>query len=239
MTVLKNIGEKGMDKLNILVLDDCEKNRRSAQALLGNHNLTVVGNYDDAQLLLQATINHEVASSFGLVPPKQKEDWPFWEQGIIKLNQASRAMMVYPKYDVVMTDLMMKPSHQAMHSKKHLPILTEEQPVGVFIALLALSNGVKNVGVLTDTDHHEHPASAAFDCFPKIRPNGISVVCTNRPDFVMIDEQTNQVLTEDFLNSETGIERYPRLPGNEHSSRIGIFSAKDWASFLKQILQQD
>jgi len=40
-------------RLKILVVDDKEENRKSARALLAGHELTVVGDYEQAEKLLK------------------------------------------------------------------------------------------------------------------------------------------------------------------------------------------
>jgi len=46
-----------------------------------------------------------------------------------------------------------------------LDLVGQEMPLGATIALLAICAGVKNVAVVTDKNHHYHPASAALDHF--------------------------------------------------------------------------
>ena len=65
-------------------------------------------------------------------------------------------------FDAVLTDLLM-PAGKLRQGDKGLRHLGEEMPLGIFLVLQAAKSGVKLIGLLTDTNHHDHPASAALD----------------------------------------------------------------------------
>ncbi|MFA5186189.1 MAG: response regulator [Patescibacteria group bacterium] len=65
-------------------------------------------------------------------------------------------------FDAVLIDLMM-PAGKKSQGPRGMRFVGEEMPLGIFLALQALRSGVKRVGLLTDTNHHDHPASAALD----------------------------------------------------------------------------
>ena len=72
--------------------------------------------------------------------------------------------------DVVLTDLLVPPV--VMHNgterdfgEKFPDEKFSEMPLGTIFALLALKKGIKMVAVVTDANHHKHPASAALDSF--------------------------------------------------------------------------
>ena len=67
------------------------------------------------------------------------------------------------KFDAVLVDLLMPASDQQMNFDD--PLVGQEMPVGIFLALLAAKNGAKYVVVFSDQSHHEHPAAACFDAF--------------------------------------------------------------------------
>ncbi len=69
------------------------------------------------------------------------------------------------EFDVVLVDLFMPASGQAIAEPSGTALVGQEMPVGIFLALLAAKNGAKYVAVFTDSDHHSHPASACFDAF--------------------------------------------------------------------------
>ena len=66
------------------------------------------------------------------------------------------------KFDVILTDLMM-PASGMRQGEEGLRFVGKLMPVGVFLVLLAAKSGAKYIGLLTDTGHHDHPASAALD----------------------------------------------------------------------------
>jgi len=92
----------------------------------------------------------------------------------------------------------------------------KEEPMGAIMALLALANGVHGVGVVTDKGHRDHPASAAFDHFPRstfwVGP--AKFYFTNKPDMILVNrvtcdqtdkETANTALAKDWLLVATKI----------------------------------
>lgn len=71
-------------------------------------------------------------------------------------------------FAIVLLDLLMPPSDasQVPEMQAKIGYIKREEPVGMFLALMAARGGAEIVGVLTDANHHAHPASAAFDDFP-------------------------------------------------------------------------
>ena len=125
--------------MKILVVDDNATYQQSARDTLANHDLTVVGTYDEAQALLAP--NHN--------------------------------------FEVVLCDLLLPASGQSLGTRGE-QYRGKEMPVGIFLALLAARNGADYVAVLTDANHHQHPASACFDAF---NPKG-----ENRPNSFMVEK---------------------------------------------------
>jgi CheY-like chemotaxis protein len=124
--------------MKILVVDDSLIHQNVARKQLGaEHDLTVVGSYDEAQLLLGGGNRY----------------------GCDKTGSHD--------FDVVLCDLLMPTSGQ-MQGSSGRDLVGQEMPVGIFLALLAAKNGAKHVAVFTDSDHHQHPASACFDAFNRL-----------------------------------------------------------------------
>ena len=65
-------------------------------------------------------------------------------------------------FNVVLLDLLVPASAQSMGEKGE-KYIGQEMPLGTTLAWWALARGVKKIGVLTDTGHHNHPGSAALD----------------------------------------------------------------------------
>jgi len=68
------------------------------------------------------------------------------------------------QFDAVLLDLMIPAPGRTM-GKKGMAFAGQEMPIGIFLVLLALKQGARKIGLLTDTNHHDHPASACVDVF--------------------------------------------------------------------------
>lgn len=174
--------------MKILIIDDNSNHRAAAEAQLKDHDVTVVGTYDDGQELL-----------------KKEHD-----------------------FEVVLVDLLMPASKQSLGRNLHLA--GEEMPVGIFLAILAAKNGAKYVGVLTDMDHHSHPASACFDAFSKME---------SYPQSFKIEDATvvlsnNRNWVKHFYKDDLSKE----MPFKEWYDKedAGDVEAKDWRSFFDYLL---
>ncbi len=238
--------------MKILVFDDSQAHRKAAELSLKGHDLTIVGTYDEAQEALLPKTDYNKAreeilptlvreagmagftpcyKEIGKTSDIDNSKYYHWEG--VALEQAT----TYPDFDVVLTDLMVPASKQALGCGEHLA--GQEMPLGTTIALLALTVGIKNVAVVTDMDHHSHPASAAFDCFRNNKKSVANIICTNHVQMLNIDEATGQVADEEFLKSEKGREMHPdSIPGRPWYERRGIARGKDWGSILKRLLDE-
>ncbi len=130
-------------------------------------------------------------------------------------------------FDVVLCDLLM-PAPDQMSSRSGMG--GQEMPIGMFLALIAAKNGAKYVGLLTDTNHHAHPAS---ECLDGVRSwdnwgparydiNGAKVVFCNN-DFVSVYSPTDLATPLEYT---------------EYSKISGWENAKNWSAFLKYLLNQ-
>ena len=240
--------------MKILVFDDSPVNRESASLSLADHDLTVVGSYDEAQKALTPVkdnvLYEKVLASLlekaGLAPgfypvtkilmggrqelTSEQENEKYYAAEA----EAEEKATTYPDFNVVLTDLMVPASAQACAGSE---LVGTEMPLGTTIALLALAVGIKTVAVVTDMCHHKHPASAAFDRFRWLRAkksSGINVTCTNQVWKIGIDEATGEVVSRRFLDSEDGKKKYPYVA--DYSRREGLRQGKDWGVVLKQLL---
>lgn len=85
----------------------------------------------------------------------------------------------FQEFDVVMTDLMVPPSNRSLSPSARMDFEGKELPLGIFIAIRALSVGVKKVAVITDASHHDHPGSAIFDTLYGFAHEGLKLCLTN------------------------------------------------------------
>ena len=221
--------------MKILVFDDSEINREAAKAQLRDHDLTVVGTYDEAQKLLRPRVDYKkvdeiLRNQFNddevnlyRFADKAKED-RFFVARMIAVKQVT----VYPDFEVVLCDLLVPASEQSQ--RRDNDFIGQEMPVGIFIALLAAVKGcAKYVAVFTDCDHHSHPASACFDVFNEAenKPTpftveGCKVLLSNTRDWICEFDLSD--LTK-------------KLEDKEHKSRTDKVRAKNWKELLEYLIK--
>jgi CheY-like chemotaxis protein len=219
-------GPNGEYHMKILVFDDSAIHRAAAEAQLKDHDLTVVSAYNEAEELLtpkrdEEKVNRIIKDQFG--------DFKFWESTDKEKKDAYFAAKdvaveqstTYPDFDVVLTDLLVPAPEKARgpHGEKYIG---QEMPVGVFIAILAAVRGrAKFVGLLTDIDHHSHPASACLDAFRSLFAiEGCKVLFTNR----LVDHFD----PKDFSKA---------LEGKDWWGRSDTVRAKNWARLLECLMR--
>jgi CheY-like chemotaxis protein len=227
-----------MQKLNILVVDDEKRHRDSAHALLGDHNLTVVSSYDEAAKLLTPGIDWDVlgrlkeSARLGQFPREGTES----EKAAYNAREEELEAKAYyqPNFDVVLLDLLMPASANAQGGEG-MAFVGKLMPVGTFLILLAMHVGVKRIGMVTDTNHHHHPASAALDPISRtvIKVGETWVYCTNEPNSVRFDAVTGEMLSSEFLGSPEGKALYPWTPSYD---RVGVVYGKGWNGILQFLL---
>lgn len=231
--------------MKILVFDDCPKNQQAAHLSLEGHDVTVVGTYDEAQKALTPQTDYEESKRL-FAERYEGNRYDGEDKGVGKELQKKRIAFdeecdkratTHPDFDTVMTDLLVPASRQALGGEG-TQYAGKEMPLGSIIALLALVNGVKNVAVVTNKNHHHHPASAAFDCFSEGHMDGINIICTNRVGEVLMDEETGGRVDKEFLNSDAGKVKYPRPNGESYGPREGLIWGKNWGEVLEQLIPE-
>jgi CheY-like chemotaxis protein len=227
-------------QLKVLVVDDSKNHRDSATVLLKEHNLTIVSSYDEAEKLLRPNFDYTKLQELR----KEKPAGGFFYETPEELKKMEREhdlklqeeATTYPDFDVVLLDLLMpaSPSAQGPEGMKHVG---KEMPIGTFLVLLAMSAGVKNIGLVTDTNHHNHPASACLDPINRkvIKIGDVRVLATNYPDCVTFDSKTGEHLSYEYLQSEEGKAKYP----GDWNHREGTFEGKGWDSILQRLLNEE
>ncbi len=157
-----------MKRMKVLVFDDSEIHRESARLTLGNdHNVTIVGTYDEAQEALKPKLDYDKARRLTQEMCKEAgipEGFKSWEKGadpkhVAKEKELSEKAYelstTYPDFDAVLTDLMVPASKQAQGDQGR-KFVGQEMPLGTMIALLAIAAGIRKVAVVTDMSHHNH-----------------------------------------------------------------------------------
>lgn len=121
------------------------------------------------------------------------------------------------RWDVVLCDLMM-PAGSYAQGAKGSKYVGQEMPVGWALAITAALYGAKYVAVVTNTNHHDHPASAMLDamCNSQFRIHGASAIFTGTPGSVKIEGTEERgkdwaMILERLLGGRT-LEPWERAP---------------------------
>lgn len=217
-------------KLNILVIDDSVNHQQAARQVLGaEHNLTVVGSYDDA--LGPLAVKHDKEKYESLCAR-------YKEQGVENYYKRARAESELPYWDAVLCDLLM-PAGREVQGREGLKYVGQEMPVGWSLAITAALRGAKYVAVVTDMNHHDHPASAMLDSMSRtiFDLHGAKALFTN--DVCMVGIEGTQGVCMDCLG--TG-EKFDGSSTYQCYTCQGTKSAysekgKDWADILGRLVQ--
>lgn len=236
--------------MKILVFDDNATHRAAAKAQLKDHDLTVVGTYDEAQELLTPQFDYKKASAiikgqFGDFNPYDSDNEVMKVEYIAAIKVANEQATTYPDFDVVLTDLLVPASSQSQGNKGRA-FVGQESPVGIFIGLLAAIKGrAKYAAVFTDSNHHEHPASACFDVFNEgegsptpFTVNGCRVIMSNTRNWVG-DFDPNDLSKRVAVYNDLPDNMSPNQRHREWTAQGKIVSAKDWAALLDYLVNYD
>jgi CheY-like chemotaxis protein len=151
--------------MKILVIDDKELHRNSAEKTLTSHEVTIVSSFDEAMDLMAKKIDIQnvqqllAEGGFAEKPePTDKERWSaYWKA----VNDAEKKSIIPFPFEVVLTDMMMPMSRSTLAPGIFNP--REQVPYGFVIALKAAGCGAKFVAMVTDVNHHKGAMSAAID----------------------------------------------------------------------------
>lgn len=235
-------------RLKVLVFDDDELHRQSAKFLLNrDYDLTVVSTYDEAQKALVPELDYEkmyqiferllekAGLKHGFKPYQDGASDEDKQKYRDAYREARELATTYPDFDVVLADLLVPASRQAQ-GDKGMKLVGQEMPLGTTIILYALVAGVTRVAVVTDMNHHNHPASAAFDYIDgqTCKLKGVNIICTNHVRMIITDEVTGEVVEPEFLRTDEGKAKYPE--DKETNERKGLVEGgKDWKSVLLRL----
>ncbi|MEK9157622.1 MAG: hypothetical protein AAB638_00350 [Patescibacteria group bacterium] len=222
--------------MKILVFDDSADHRRSAIALLEGHELTVVETYDEAEKALRLVVDRErvkqaMKAQFGVESPwdlPEEKREAYWDAD----RKATADATTYPDFDVVLTDLLV-PASNNQQGREGYRFVGQEMPLGTVIAIRALAAGIKRVAIITDMNHHNHPASAAFDHLKGFSIGDVRLMCDNDNVTTRFDVRALKRVSEDFLNSDEGKAKYTEMADGSHQ---GVVWAKDWARALEKLM---
>jgi len=93
-------------------------------------------------------------------------------------------------FDAVLVDLMLPASGRALRPEAKNLFAGKEMPIGIFLALLAAKNGAKFIAVLSDSSHHDHPASAALDFFNQEGCENPTIMMVGEAKMILTNNQS-------------------------------------------------
>ena len=151
--------------MKILVIEDKAIHCESAKVTLSGHDVTIVSSFDGAMDLMEKKIDQDklrdllAEAGFPKCPDqREKERWvAYWQ---LQSELEPKCVIPFP-FEVVLTDMMLPMSRKTLGPRVYKP--DEQVPYGFTIALKATLRGAKFVAMLTDSNHHEGPLSAALD----------------------------------------------------------------------------
>ncbi|MBI2482857.1 hypothetical protein HYV74_01605 [Candidatus Uhrbacteria bacterium] len=154
--------------MKILVIDDTRTNLDAAKQVLPEHELTLVTDYDRAYKLLERpkanydAVQEELKrrgfrNEYDRDASKQERDATRVERSRLEVE-----LCPPPPFDAVLCDLLM-PAGRTTQGPKGERYVGQEMPVGWALALMAVLQGAKHVAVVTNLNHHDHPAAAMLD----------------------------------------------------------------------------
>ena len=148
------------------------------------------------------------------------------ETTVVSTYDEAEKKLLEENWDMFMTDLMVPASaKQLVRGDKQIG---KEAPLGIFLLVLALKQGVKKVALITDMNHHKHPASAALDPLvdTPFSVNG-TVLISNNPS-AMCNEKTGEMVPGNDYLSDEGRKKYQ--PNGLGTEWVGLRIAKVWSS---------
>jgi CheY-like chemotaxis protein len=132
-------------------------------------------------------------------------------------------------FDVVLCDLLM-PAPSEMSRRSGMG--GQEMPVGMFLATLAAINGAKYVGLLTDTNHHDHPASECLDAFHG--DHGPRIFNIAGAQVVLVNDSFVSEYEDSDLSTPVDHEEFYRR--SEAGNPMKTIRAKNWSALLQFLL---
>ena len=221
--------------MKILVIDDTQAHLDAAKQTLVGHDVTCCATHEEAIKLLSEGNNRDTSRCCALWKQYMVEGIHFGDA----LDKAEVETWL-PYWDVVLTDLLM-PAGPMKQAGSGCQYVGQEMAVGWALALTAARTGVKYVAVVTDTNHHYHPASAMLDVFNRhfFTIDGARVHMTNHVSLVGI--AGTEVPCSDC--AATGKKKI-KESGNEYqcptcngSGQDFAKKGKDWGLILEQLLK--
>jgi len=134
-------------------------------------------------------------------------------------------------YDAVLVDLLM-PASGHMQGSDGRKFVGQEMPVGIFLATLAAVKGAKYVGLFTDSNHHNHPASACIDPFNEDEDHPTPFAIQNTKVVFTNNREWLHLRADNFTGWETWSEYY-----KDRDNGVATIDGKNWAAMLNYVVK--
>ncbi len=234
--------------MRILIIDDTPANLKAAEQTLAGHQLTLVGSYDDAYKLLEepSADYKEVEAELKRLGYNRRPDLSQEEKNAFQKEQARLEKELRPagNFDVVLCDMMMPAGKRIQVSND---LVGQLMPVGFALVLDAVLHGAKYVGMLTDGDHHNHPAVAWIDrlssyhgwsddpykCPARFIVNGATVGYFRGQNTFLVEGETCEKCKGTRIDDNS---EFAGPPVCYACTADGKVRAKDWGKVLKRLL---
>jgi len=138
--------------MRIIVIDNTQKHLTAALQTLAGHDITICDTHDKALELLRSQKDNAIF---------KKLYAEYQAASIANAYEKACQESALPYWDAVLCDLLMPAGRNAQGEGMRL--VGQEMAVGWSLALMAARNGAKFVAVVSDMNHHAHPASAMLD----------------------------------------------------------------------------
>lgn len=215
--------------MKILVIDDTQVHLDSAKQALNGHDVTYCATHEQAVGLLFKRNNSDENRRNALKNQYEAEGMK-WSEASDKAD----AETLLPYWDVVLSDLLM-PAGSMAQGDTGRKYVGQEMAVGWSLALQAARTGAKYVAVVTDMNHHCHPASAMLDRFNRhfFTIDGARVLMTNYVNLVGITG------TDSPCGECRGTGKLGQYGCHHCDSPGRVFAkkGKDWGEILEQLLK--
>lgn len=151
-------------------------------------------------------------------------------------------------FDVLLTDLLVPVSQAGseVHSGgEEFPhnwegMEGQEIPLGLFLAVRALIGGVRLVAVVTDADHHQHPAARALDLILGANRLGDGTLLCVSDAKAWLKEDTLEPIPGKGGGYSTANESYEQILDDKGRNIVGfkgLVKSKAWHTALKRLLE--
>lgn len=204
--------------MRVLVIDDNSLHQQSARQTLKEHELLVATSYEEGFQLLTPFFDGYVAKG---------------EKGMV--------------FDAVLSDLLMPAPGTMLSPDAKREHEDKEQPLGWALVLRAVLNGARFAAVVSQTNHHDHPAAFALDAIDNAddewSDKNVNGLPTKKPQFDINGAKVGFFHAPSCVVQGVGGCKWECNQGKDSRGEVcgycegtGFTRGKDWGLVLKVLL---